>query len=166
MVRLGALQRRLLLVVVVALAPIVTLSCVHIVLSARQQRTELLRATIETMRAMVGSVDSELNRLTAVLQALAASSALERGDLKDFYDTARRTRERDGSWMNIVLANPEGKQLVNLLRPYGAMLPEKPAWPDTFLPVLRDKRPSIGPLVPHGPIIQTPIFSIDVPVMG
>jgi PAS domain S-box-containing protein len=118
------------------------------------------------MRAMVGSVDSELNRLTAVLQALAASSALERGDLKDFYDTARRTRERDGAWMNIVLANPEGKQLVNLLRPYGAMLPEKPAWPDTFLPVLRERRPSIGPLVPHGPIIRTPIFSIDVPVMG
>jgi PAS domain S-box-containing protein len=152
-------------VVLVALAPIVTLSCVNLVLSARQQRAERLGLTIEATRAMVGSVDSELNRLSAVLQALAASSALERGDLKDFYDTARRTKERDATWMNIVLADTEGKQLTNLLRPYGATLPEKPAWPDTFLPVLRERRPSIGPLVPHGPIIQTPIFSIDVPVM-
>src|ERR1700674_2059290 len=125
MVRLGALERRLLLVVLVALAPIVTLSCVNLVLSAREQRTERLRATVETMRAMAGSIDSELNRLTAVLQALAASSALERGDLKDFYNTARRAKERDASWMNIVLADAEGKQLTNLLRPYGATLPEK-----------------------------------------
>ena len=165
MVRFGALERRLLLVVLVALAPIVTLSCVNLVLSARQQRAELLRATTETMRAMVGAVDTELGRLTAVLQALAASSSLERGDLKDFYDTARRAQERDASWANIVLADIEGKQLFNLLRPYGATLPEKPAWPDTFLTVLRERRPSIGPLVTHGPIIQTPIFTIDVPVM-
>src|SRR5207247_5812104 len=43
--------------------------------------------------------------------------------------------------------------------------PQKLAWPDTFLPVLRERRPSIGPLVPNGPIIQTPVFTIDVPVM-
>jgi PAS domain S-box-containing protein len=165
MVRFGALERRLLLVVMVALAPIVTFSCVNLVLSARQQRAELLRATTETMRAMVGAVDTELGRLTAVLQALAASSSLERGDLKDFYDTARRAQERDASWANIVLADIEGKQLVNLLRPYGAELPGKLAWPDTFFPVLRERRPVIGSLVPHGPIIRTPIFTIDVPIM-
>lgn len=165
MVRLGAFERRLLLVVLVALAPIVTLSCVNLVLTARQQRADRLRATIETVRAMVGSVDTELSRLTAVLQTLAASGSLERGDLKDFYDTARRAKERDASWMNIVLANPEGKQFVNLRRPYGASLPDKPAWPDTLLPVLQERRPSIGPLVPNGPIVPTPIFTIDVPVM-
>jgi PAS domain S-box-containing protein len=165
MVRLGALERRLLLVVLVALAPIVTLSCVNLVLTARQQRADRLRVTIETVRAVVGSVDTELSRLTAVLQALAASGSLERGDLKDFYDTARRAKERDASWVNIVLANPEGTQLVNLLRPSGAPLPDKPAWPDTLLPVLQERRPSIGPLVPNGPIIRTPVFTIDVPVM-
>ena len=58
MVRFGALERRLLLVVLVALVPIVTLSCVNLVLNARQQRAELLRATTETMRAMVGAVDT------------------------------------------------------------------------------------------------------------
>jgi PAS domain S-box-containing protein len=36
MIRFGALERRLLLVVLVALAPIVTLSCVNLVLSARE----------------------------------------------------------------------------------------------------------------------------------
>ena len=165
MIRFGALKRRLLLVVLVALAPIVTLSCVNLILNARHQRAELLRATTETVRAMVGAVDSELNRLTAVLQELAASSSLERADLKEFYDTARRAQERDASWANLALADIEGKQLVNLLRPYGAALPQKLAWPDTFLPVLRERRPSIGPLVPNGPIIQTPVFTIDVPVM-
>jgi PAS domain S-box-containing protein len=165
MARFGALERRLLLVVLVALTPLVTLSCVNLVLSARQQRAELLRATTETMRAMVGAVDTELSRLTAVLQALAASSSLERGDLKDFHDTARRAQERDASWANIVLTDIDGKEIVNLLRPYGATLPERLARPDTFLPVLRARRPSIGPLVPYGPVIQTPVFTIDVPVM-
>ena len=38
MLRIGALERRLLIVVLVALAPIVTLSCVNLVHSVRQQR--------------------------------------------------------------------------------------------------------------------------------
>ena len=38
MVRFGALERRLLLVVLVALVPIVTLSCVNLVLNARRKQ--------------------------------------------------------------------------------------------------------------------------------
>jgi len=165
MLPFGSLQRRLLAVVLVALAPIVALSGVNLVLSARQQRADQLRATTETMRAMVGAVDTELDRLTAVLQALAASSSLQRGDLQDFHDTVRRAKAQDPSWANIVLADPAGKQLVNLLRPYGASLPDRPARPDMFVLVVRDRRPTIGPVVPHGPIIHTPTFAIDVPVM-
>jgi PAS domain S-box-containing protein len=161
----GTLQRRLLAVVLVALAPIVALSGVNLALSARQQRTDQLRAMTETMRAMVGAVDTELHRLTAVLQALTASSSLQRGDLKDFHDTLRRAKAQDPSWANIVLVDPAGKQLVNILRPYGAPLPDKPAWPDMFLPVVRDRRPTISPVVPYGPIIRVPTFAIDVPVM-
>ena len=165
MLPLGRLHRRLLAVVLVALAPIGALSGVNLVLSARQQRADQLRAMTETMRAMVGAVDTELHRLTAVLQALTASSSLRRGDLKDFYDTIRRAKAQDPSWANIVLADPAGKQLANILRPYGAPLPDKPAWPDMFWPVVRDHRPTISPLVPYGPIIRTPTFAIDVPVM-
>src|SRR5512144_1617027 len=161
----GTLQRRLLAVVLVALAPIVALSGVNLVLSARQQRADQLRAMTATMRAMVGAVDTELDRLVAVLRALAASGSLRRGDLAGFHDTVSRAKAQDPSWANIVLADPAGKQLVNILRPYGAPLPDKPAWPDTFLPVVRERRPTISPLVPYGRIIRTPTFAIDVPVM-
>jgi PAS domain S-box-containing protein len=165
MLLFGTLQRRLLAVVLVALAPIVALSGVNLALSARQQRSDQLRAMTETMRAMVGAVDTELARLTAVLRALAASGALRRGDLAGFHDTVSRAKAQDPSWANIVLADPAGKQLVNILRPYGAPLPDKPAWPDTFLPVVRERRPMISPLVPYGRIIRTPTFAIDVPVL-
>ncbi len=165
MLLFGKLQRRLLAVVLVALAPIVTLSGVNLILSARQQRTDQLRAMTETMRAMVGAVDTELERLTAILRALAASSSLRRGDLEGFHDTVSRAKAQDPSWANIVLVDPAGKQLVNILRPYRAALPDKPAWPDMFLPVVRDRRPTISPIVPYGPIIRLPTFAIDVPVI-
>jgi PAS domain S-box-containing protein len=162
---LGALQRRLLVVVLVALAPIVTLSGANLILNARQQRLDLLRATTETMRAMVGAVDTELDRLTTVLEVLAVSSSLQRGNLRDFQDTVGRAKVHDPSWLNIVLTDPTGKELVNVLRPDGPPRPETPARPDAFPPVVRERRPTIGPLVPGGPIIGTPAFGIDVPVM-
>jgi signal transduction histidine kinase/ActR/RegA family two-component response regulator len=114
---------------------------------------------------MVAGVDTELARLTAVLQALATNDALDRGDLAAFRAAALRVKEDDRAWANIVLADLSSKQLVNLVRPPGAPLPTGALWPAPFRRALAERRPVIGPLVPFGPIIREPVFTIDVPVL-
>jgi signal transduction histidine kinase len=160
-----SLQRRLLAVVVLALAPIVVLSVATVVLLARQQSLEIRNSAIQTMRAMGGAVDTELARLTSVLQTLAANDALDHGDLLVFRATALRVKEADPAWANIILADVATRQLVNLVRPPGTPLPTSALWPAPFKRALAERRAVIGPLVPFGPIIREPVFTIDVPVL-
>src|SRR4051812_5624183 len=68
--RLAPLHRRLLLLVAAALLPVAILSVVGLVLLARQARSEVERGTVETMRAMVSAVDTELQRSVSAVETL------------------------------------------------------------------------------------------------
>ena len=165
MIRLRSLERRLLIVVLVALAPIAVLSLVNTALLGRRHGAEMQSSTIDTVRAMVGAVDTELARLTSILQALATNVALDARDLEGFRVAASRVKALDPAWANIVLADPSSRQVVNLLRGEGEALPPAAAWPEVFQIVVRERRPVIGPIVPFGPIIREAVLTIDVPVI-
>ena len=164
MTLLRPLERRLLIVVVAALLPVVIVSYVTVELLARQQDAEIEQSTIQRVRAMGAAVDTELARLVSVLETLGTNAALDSGDLVAFRAAAVRVKEGDTSWANIVLQDPTSRQVMNLLRPVGAPLPQKALWPEIFHEALRARRPFIGPLVPRGPIITEPVFTIDVPI--
>ena len=105
---------------------------------------------------MVGAVDTELARLTSILQTLAANEALDRRDLLAFRAAALRVKEADGAWANVILADVSTTQLVNLIRPPAAPLPTSALWPEPFKRALAERRPVIGSLVPFGPILREP----------
>src|SRR3954469_20834831 len=115
--RYAPLPRRLLILAAVALLPLVLFAAASLVLLARQQAADIERATIETMRALIGSVDNELNRSITAAETLAATDALDRGDLRRFYEEARRTLAVRPEWSTVFLSDPAGDQLVNVLRP-------------------------------------------------
>jgi hypothetical protein len=60
MIRLRPLERRLLMVVMAALIPVIVVSFVTAGILAGQQGRSIEGSTIQTMRAMVGAVDTDL----------------------------------------------------------------------------------------------------------
>jgi signal transduction histidine kinase/CheY-like chemotaxis protein len=162
--RYAPLPRRLLILAAVALLPVVLFALAALVLLARQQATEIERATIETMRALIGSVDNELKRSIAAVETLASTDSLDDGDLRRFHEEARRVLASRPEWATIVLSDTTGRQLVNMLRPFGAPLPARPMDRESFDAVLRTGRPAIADVL-LDPSSGQPVFGVRVPVL-
>jgi len=77
---------------------------------------------LELAHAMASVVDHELGRRMATLQTLAKSPPLQRGDLKEFHRFARDVAE-DFERV-IVLAEPDGDQVLNTRLPFGSPAPQ------------------------------------------
>ena len=102
------------------------LSLIFVAAMLRQQLAEKREVTDRgmqaTTRALTMAVDGEVKASLGILQTLAASPLLDRGDLKSFYELCVRSMEgRRGSY--IILFDPSGQQLVNSGRPFGSVLP-------------------------------------------
>jgi signal transduction histidine kinase len=162
--RYAPLPRRLLILAAVALLPVVLFALAALVLLARQQATEIERATIETMRALIGSVDNELSRSIAAIETLASTDSLDHGDLRRFYEEARRVLAARPEWSTIVLSDTAGRQVVNLLRPFGAPLLDQAIDRESFDAVLRTGRPAVAGVL-TGPSSGKPVFGVRVAVV-
>jgi PAS domain S-box-containing protein len=129
----------------------------------REQEAGYQQSVRETAHALALVVDKELARREEVLRALAASPALDRGDLKAFYETARRLAPRWDSV--IVLADTSGQQLLNTRRPFPSpeRLPRNVTFPEP--------RGSAGPQATIvsslyvAPVGKEPSFAVEVPVV-
>jgi len=111
-----------------------------------------------------------------MLQTLAQSPLLERGELRGFHAVAARVIGEHGG-LFISLFDEKGRQIFNTLRPPGAPLPtpfEYPAPPDPERPplgdpsaleeVLRTGKPANSDLV-YGLVAGRLIFLVNVPVI-
>src|SRR5689334_18979731 len=117
-----ALERRVFLVAVASLLPVVVLSCVLLISSARDQRDKLLSTNEDTMAALLGAVDAELKSTIASLDALAASPRLARGDFEATREEAVELLGRRSGWLNVVIADAD-KEYVNARVPADQVLP-------------------------------------------
>jgi hypothetical protein len=135
---------------------------VALVLLSHDQTADMSRATIETMRAMVATVDGELHNKVALTEALAASSALDTGNMEAFYEEARRVTEAKPNWVTIALADPSGQQFVNVLKPFDAPL-ESYADRESFKRAVTTGKPAVGDLSASNDE-GLPGFAIRVPV--
>jgi signal transduction histidine kinase len=157
------LRRRLLLLVGAALLPLAVASAIGLVLLAREKRAQVARGALDTMRAMAVAVDLELSRAITALQTLSASSPLDRDDLVAFHDEARRALALQPAWLTVTLADAEGQQVLNLLRPPGAPLPRVVEMA-SFQAALRTGRPVAGNMT-LGPLTQEQHFTVRVPIV-
>ncbi|MFC5462963.1 ATP-binding protein [Massilia niabensis] len=106
--------------------------------------TALARVAL-TSQQLALLVDDDLSDAGAALRVLAASPTLARGDLKAFYEEARRAPLGPASWT--VLLDEQGAVLVNTLAAPGTPLPvgPRPAYLDELFangrPIVRDVMP-------------------------
>ena len=157
-----ALRRRLLYLAAAAIVPLALMSGVSLLALLHQQRQQAERAGIELARALVTAVDAELQRSISVLQVLAAAPSLERREIQRFHEVTRRALQNNPSWLTVILADPQGRQITNARFAYGDALPSI-VERASFELVLRTGEPAVGALA-RGPGTQLAV-PVRVPVI-
>jgi len=116
-------RTRFLLLVLSVLVPSFIAAALAVAYVYRDAQQAQDRSMAETARAMALLVDNELEKKEELLHALAGAPSLERGDLVEFYQHARRAAPPPESV--IVLFDLDGRPLLNTRRPYGSDLPPR-----------------------------------------
>lgn len=117
------IRTRLLILVLAVLVPSFVAAALAVSYVYREEQKSQAQSVSEATRAFALMVDNELQARTAVLRTLAESPSLRQGDLHEFYLHARRMAP---AWDTvIVLADLQGRQLINTRRPFGAALPTR-----------------------------------------
>jgi PAS domain S-box-containing protein len=157
------LRSHLIVLVVAALLPLLIFAGVMIVLFDRQQRASVETRMIDTARALSLAVDREVTGWTGTLEGLGASKQLDSGHLRAFYEEAQRVLKAREGWNNILLADSEGRQLLNLRRPLGAPLPSVRDL-EQFQQTIRTARPAFSNLY-VGRVSHEHLLGVTVPVV-
>jgi PAS domain S-box-containing protein len=149
--------------VLAVLLPMIAFSSIVIVTFGREQTAAVQRGAVGTARATMSAIDEYLTGSIRTLEALSALPSLDAGDLRQFHEDAARARSSQPAWLTISLFSPEGRQLVNVLRPVGASLPAV-AERRSFDAVVATRRPVMGDLASRE-LSGQPDFAIRVPVV-
>ena len=128
---------------------------------AALEEAETERRVVQVAENLATDIDREIERATTILETLATSLALRRGDFQTFQAQADLALKRTKS--AIVLIDETHQQLVDTLREYGSPLP-KTADPDTARKVFESKLPQVSNLF-RGSISGRPVFNVEVPVL-
>ncbi|SNS48810.1 diguanylate cyclase (GGDEF) domain-containing protein [Noviherbaspirillum humi] len=131
-----------------------------LVFDYHQARAKLIDHHITTARAMTSLVDKDFASVEATLRALATSPAIADNDLQRFYEQAQEMLS--GQIENIVLSDPQGNQVFNTLRPFGAALP--PFNTPATRQLLSDRKEAVVSGLFTGKVSMRPMISITVPV--
>src|ERR1051325_1069612 len=156
------IRSHLLILVLAAVLPIVVFSAIMTVVFWREQRHAFEQRFLERARAMAIALDRELDGSIKSLRVLTESPNLQSGDLESFYEQLQKTLALQTSWSNLILDDAvNGKQLINLRRPYGAPLP--PIDKETVAAVWKSGQAYIPPLS-KGPVTGEWATRVMLPV--
>lgn len=145
-------------------AVVVPLLCFSAFILNRQvtaERDRLSEQATELARHIALIVDAELASLVALLQGLASTSALLKGDFQTFHQEA--TRLVAGKDQLVVLREFGSRQLLNTKVSYGAALPPAVAIPEVDQSTLRRGAPTIS-AVYASPISGEPRVAVAIAV--
>jgi two-component sensor histidine kinase len=159
--RIGSVRNRLVLLTISLLVP--ALLSMGFLLSGadRESRGQLYQQLVTTARALNGAVDRQAAVGISVAETLATDQALINGDWAAFHARARRAMERRAGW--IVIADADGQQVVNTLRPWGAPLPRIKRTPEETS-AFSAGRSKVSDLL-EGPVAGKPVITVGTPIM-
>jgi PAS domain S-box-containing protein len=140
------LRSHLVVLVLVVLVPVLAFSAILLVLFARHERTAIEGGLRETTRAVALAVDRHLASSIATLEAVGASEHLTTGDLEAFHRHAQAVLPTQKHWRTLMVLDPSGQQLVNLLRPFGEPLPSA-GDREAFKAMVRTGQPTVSGLL-------------------
>ncbi|HXH81739.1 MAG TPA: ATP-binding protein [Candidatus Tectomicrobia bacterium] len=156
------LRSHLLVLALGTLLPMVVFAAVAAWLFVQNERETFERGARDRMLAILTAVDTELQSSINTLDALATSRHLDTDDLRAFHVDARRVLESHPDWITINLALPTGEQVLNVLRPLGALLPMI-AEPSLVAQVARTGNAAVGNIL-LGPVTGQYDFAVRTPV--
>jgi signal transduction histidine kinase len=157
------LRSHLVVLVLASVLPIVVITAVMGVVFWRQQSAVYDERHLERVRALALALDRELDGHGRALLVLAQSFALQRMDIETFYAQAERVKAQHRSWATLVLAEADGKQILNLRRPLGTRLPRVNVDDGLLATIVASGRPAVSPLT-RGAVSGEPVTNIIVPV--
>lgn len=101
--------------------PVLLFAALVINAYSRAERSQIEQRAIDTARDIAVSIDRELSGIISALRVLAASPALEQGDMVSFYNHALATQRDIGA--HVALIDAEGHTQLHTAFPLGAGLP-------------------------------------------
>src|SRR5712691_1963567 len=139
------IRSQLVLLVLGTVIPVLAFAAVSLIVFNKHTREATGQGLVETARALSVAIDQQVAASTSLLEALAASDQLRRGDLEKFYRTAREVLATQPRWQSIVLLTPDGRQLLNTASPFGATLP-RTGDPELIARVAKTRAPAVSDL--------------------
>jgi signal transduction histidine kinase/CheY-like chemotaxis protein len=122
------------------------------------------RRLLDSASVDAAALDREFVSAISILQALATSPTLDRGDLEAFHAEGRRVQSTQPGWYTVVLLSLDGDQLVSTRVPWGTPL-VRVMEPDSLHRLIESRQPVVGLVrVPPGGKPQH-VFPIRVPVI-
>jgi len=149
----------LILFAVALAAPLVGLAVYSLNRMATLEQAEIERRVLQVAEDLAHDIDRELDRATAILDTLASSSVLRRGDLPAFrLQTQAALKHTNAA---IVLIDRTYQQLTSTMAEFGAPLP-KTADAETARRVFETKQRQVSDLF-RGSMDGRPVFNVEVP---
>ncbi|QOY95006.1 response regulator [Massilia sp. UMI-21] len=127
-----------------------------------EEQTAQTRNVADATRAFALLVDNELQARADILSTLAESASVQTGELRQFYDYARRIAPARDTV--IVLSDLDGRQLLNTRQSFGAALPLRRV---ATIEALMERHGAGSMLVSDvfiAPLDKRPDYAIQVPV--
>ena len=155
------IARRLAILVIVAILPVLAFSALMIARYAHEQHTQYQQQLMATVHATTFAVDAELSRIIAILTTLSNARELKDRDWPAFHDRAKAAVNVPSAW--IVVYDLSARQLLSTLVSYGTDLP-KSGNPEGIQRVVKTRQPYISDLF-TGAISKQPVIAVYLPVM-
>jgi len=156
-------RRHALTRILVLLLPAAVFAAVMVYQMNLQERKGVENTLGKTATAAIAALDRQFDSETAVLNALASSTALDDGNLSNFIEHARRVVSNHGGWFSIVVTN-EGRLLASTVN--GVLEPPRPLMdPRNAIAVFRTARPAVSGVYPANERVSEPSYVISVPAI-
>lgn len=129
----------------------------------QNERVRIEQSALQTTRALLKAIDSELVKAEFTVLTLSKSEHLKTRNFSAFYSQARDDLKATEAGLHFVLTDLTGQQILHTAQPFGAALPQH-GNPDHLNRVVQTGRPALSNLYPD-PGSQRLLLSIDVPVV-
>ena len=158
--RVSSVRGRLVLLTISLLVPALLSMGFLLAGADRESRGQLYQQLVTTARALNGAVDRQAAVGVSVAETLATDQALINGDWAAFHARARRAMESRPGW--IVVADADGQQVVNTLKPYGEPLPRIKRTREE-VSAFSAGRSKVSDLI-SGPVAGKPVITVGTPI--
>jgi signal transduction histidine kinase/ActR/RegA family two-component response regulator len=161
--RAHPLKWHLYLLIAGSILPMTVFAALLVWRTSTAERSKSRQRLERVAQSLAWTMEREVASTTRTLQALAESELLDNNRLRQFHERARRVAHTQPTWYTVILLTPDGRQLINTMRPFGSTLPRVNE-PASLQKVLATHRPVVGTLA-KGQQSGQWAFPIRVPVM-